>query len=444
MMQRLVHSPVRSVVRKVVSPALGEGVGEWVPGQPMTLFVAGDSRAANGRTGSTVSIGGYQTLRYGAAQVACYRLLGKGTLFDGRTNLFATVGNKTSDWISTHQSNLVTAVAAAVNPVVLFQLGTNDLGASVALATIQANILSIAAALRGANPRCHVVWFLESPRSGASALGSGDEQNRKDLNAWLLTQVGTFFKVVDYLAAFTSDGTFNGATAAAGMQRDDLHDATLGADVKAQAAAAVLSALAPVVAGVAYVGDTDTYNASTNPKGNKVANGQMSGGTTVPTSWNGEVRNAADSGAATGITCTFSKASANVARMAIGGTGVNGEKAQLRQSTVGNLTGYAAGDVLRARARVSWTGLANVKAIRLRCTLFGDFFGGLIGDTGSGPMPNTAGEEVMEWVGVMQAGNVNDRFQINLEVVADGVGVPAGTIDWSAAEIRKVNAASGS
>lgn len=427
--------------RALLTP--NKGGGEWTPGSPVTLFFAGDSRVENGRTGLGVAKGDYQTYRYSPCHVAAYRMLGK-IRTDDRSNLFATSGQVTAGWIAAHQANLVAAVTVAVNPVVIFHLATNDLGQSVPLATIQANILSIFAALRSANPRCHVLWLLENPRSGAAALSAPNEQNRKDLNVWLLAQAGLYFVPVNYLASFTADGTFDGSTAVAGYQRDGLHDADRGADVKAVSISAALNAMSPIAGATEYVGATDVYNSSTNPTGNKVINGQLAGGATTPTSWNGNVRNAADNGAATALSCTFSKPTANIARMVLGGAGtVAGESAYLQQTTVGNLAGYVAGDTLRLRAKVRWSGLQNVRAVRVRTTMYGDFFGCLIAENGQGPSPNADRTEVLEWYAVVQAANVGDRFDVKLQVTVDGNGAPTGTIDWSDVEIRKVSATPG-
>ena len=67
---------------------------------------------------------------------------------------------------------------------------------------------TIIAALTGAGAR--VLWLLENPRSGGSALGPENEAKRLAYNAWLQAQDGAHggrFLTVDYLPAFTADGT---------------------------------------------------------------------------------------------------------------------------------------------------------------------------------------------------------------------------------------------
>ena len=92
------------------------------------------------------------------------------------------------------------AMADSANPVVVVHLGTHSLP-GVPLAEIQDQAGTIIGALTGAGAR--VLWLLENPRSGRSALGPANEQKRLDYNAWLVAQEsahGGLFRTLDYLA----------------------------------------------------------------------------------------------------------------------------------------------------------------------------------------------------------------------------------------------------
>ncbi len=165
----------------------------------MRLFGAGDSRFADGRQGTPPYDSGYVLHRYSALNLAVWALRGK-VEHDARRDLFATSGATLQQWIDTHLAGLLEAMADSANPVVVVHLGTHSLP-GVPLAEIQDQAGTIIGALTGAGAR--VLWLLENPRSGWSALGPANEQKRLDYNAWLVAQEGAHggrFRTLDYLA----------------------------------------------------------------------------------------------------------------------------------------------------------------------------------------------------------------------------------------------------
>ena len=281
----------RSLAALAEIAALGAG---WSAG-PVRLFGAGDSRFADGRQGAPPYNSGYVLHRYSALNLAVWALRGK-VVHDARTDLFATSGSTLAQWIDAHLPGLLAAMSEAANPVVLMHLGTHSLP-WVALADMQAQAGAIIAALTGAGGR--VLWLLENPRSGGSALAPENEAKRLAYNSWLSAQDGAHggrFRTVDYLPAFTADGSTTGAAARPGLQRDDLHDTQAGALVKAEAAVALLAAFPPVASAAEYAASADLFDAATNPAGNRLD----------PTGWTGDVRNPADTEPGSTLACAFS------------------------------------------------------------------------------------------------------------------------------------------
>ncbi len=409
-----------------IAALAGPGAG-WAAG-PVRLFGAGDSRFADGRQGSAPYNSGYVLHRYSALNLAVWALRGK-VVHDARRDLFATSGCTLQQWIEIHLAGLVAAIAASSNPVVLLHLGTHSLP-WVALTDMQAQATEIIDALTGAGAR--VLWLLENPRSGSSALGTGNEHKRLDYNAWLRAQTGTrggTFLTVDYLPDFTSDGTGDGGAALPGLQRDDLHDTQAGALIKAEAALALLGTFAPVAREEEYTRAADAYDAVADPNGNRLS----------PADWTGEVRNAADTGAATSLACTFSTETSGGRTwsvMQLGGSGGDGEQARLYQAPYA--TGYAGGDTVRFRVRVRWENLANVRAVKVIVLYYGSgFFGINTGSAGAGLAPGGMHEEVLEGTMVLSADPT--FFQMKLLVEADGTGPVSGAVRWADAELRRVD-----
>lgn len=406
--------------------ALGDPGAGWGPG-PVRLLGAGDSRFADGRQGTAPYDSGYVLHRYSPLNLVVWALRGK-VVHDARTDLFATGGCTLQQWADTHLADLLAAVAAAGNPVVLVHLGTDSLP-SVALADMLAQTDAIVSALAGAG--AHVLWLLENPRSGGSALGAGNEAKRLDYNAWLRSRDGAHggrFRTVDYLAAYTADGSATGPTARAGLQRDDLHDTQAGAQVKAAAAVALIESFAPVIAAAEYAGGTDVYDPFTNPGGNRLD----------PHDWTGEVRNPGDTATGVSLSCAFFVETApdrTWSVMQLGGTGGDGENARLYQAPYAS--GYAGGDTIRYRLRVRWEDLVNVRAVKVVVFHYGaDFFGINTGSAGAGPAPAGAHEEVLD--GTLVLSQNPTFFQVKLMVEADGPGAVAGTVRWADAELRRV------
>jgi hypothetical protein len=400
--------------------------GGWAAG-PVRLLGAGDSRFADGRQGTPPYDAGYVLHRYSALNLAVWGLRGK-VVHDARTDLFATAGSTLEQWIDAHLAPLLAAIAGATNPVVLMHLGTHSLP-WVALADMQAQAAQIITALTGAG--AHVLWLLENPRSGGSALAPENEAKRLAYNAWLAAQHGAHggrFLTVDYLAAFTADGLATGDTAATGLQRDGLHDTQPGAFVKAAAARAILETLPPVAAAAEYQGAAPAWDAATNPDGNRLD----------PLGWAGEVRSADDSAPGSSLACTFAtetSAGRTWQVIALGGTGGGGEHARLFQAPYA--TGYEGGDTVRFRVRVAWENLAGVRAVKVVVFHYGSgFFGINSGSAGAGPAPGGAHEELLEGIMVLSASPT--FFQMKLMVEADGTGPVSGTVRWADAELRRI------
>ena len=402
------------------------GQGGWAAG-PVRLFGAGDSRFADGRQGTPPYDSGYVLHRYSALNLAVWALCGK-VVHDARTDLFATSGCSLEQWIELHLAGLLAAVEQTANPLVLVHLGTHSLPWA-SLDDMQAQATEIVAALTGAGAR--VLWLLENPRSGASALGSEQEAKRLAFNAWLMAGEGGFggrFGTVDYLSGYTADGTATGGAARAGLQRDDLHDTQAGASVKAAAALARIGSLPPVAAAEGYAGTADLFDAAANPAGNRLSPGE----------WSGEIRDASDTEARSGLACAFSTETAGGRTwmaMQLGGTGGEGEQARYYQAPLGG--GYAGGDTLRYRVRVAWADLVNVRAVKVIVFHYGSgFFGVNTGTAGEGPAPSGAHEEVLEGSMVLSANP--SFFQVKLMVEAAGPGPVSGTVRWADPELRRV------
>jgi hypothetical protein len=398
----------------------------WAPG-PVRLFGAGDSRFADGRQGMPPYDAGYVLHRYSALNLAVWGLRGR-VVHDARADLFATAGSTLEQWIGAHLAPLLAAMAGAANPVVLIHLGTHSLP-WVPLADMQAQAGAIIAALTAAGGR--VLWLLENPRSGGSALSPENEAKRLAYNAWLKAQDGAHagrFLTVDYLPAFTADGSATGDAAAPGLQRDGLHDAQAGASVKAAAARAILESLPPVAAAAEHAGAAAAYDPEANPFGNRLD----------PVGWTGEVRTPDDTGAGSSLACAFSTevaAGRTWQVMQLGGAGGNGENARLYQAPFA--AGYAGGDTVRFRVRVAWENLAGVRSVKVVVFHYGSgFFGVNAGSAGAGPAPGGAHEELLEGTMVLSASP--SFFQMKLMVEADGAGPVSGAVRWADAELRRI------
>jgi hypothetical protein len=392
------------------------------------LFGAGDSRFADGRQGTPPYDNGYVLHRYSALNLAVWALRGK-VEHDARTDLFATSGATLQQWIDTHLAGLIEAMADSANPVVVVHLGTHSLP-GVPLAEIQDQAGTIIGALTGAGAR--VLWLLENPRSGWSALGPANEQKRLAYNAWLVAQEsahGGRFRTLDYLANFTADGTATGATALPGLQRDDLHDTQAGAFIKAAAILGVIETFPPVSGAADYAGSAGGYDAAANPTGNRLG----------AADWSGEIRNPGDTDAATGLTCAFSTEWGDGRTwriMHLGGDGGDGEHARFYQAPFA--TGCAGGDTVRYRVRVRWENLVNVRAVKVIVFHYGaGFFGINTGSAGAGLAPAGQHEEVLE--GRMVLSVSPSFFQVKLMVEAGGPGPVSGTVRWADAELCRVD-----
>ena len=278
-----------------------------------------------------------------------------------------------------------------------------------------------------------MLWLLENPRSGGSALGPENEAKRLDYNAWLTAQEGAHggrFRTVDYLPDFTADGTATGGSARAGLQRDGLHDSPGG---RLRQGRRRLAPHRDLPAGRRRRRNTpaaaDGWDAATNPTGNRLD----------PADWTGEIRNPGDTGAGSSLACAFSTETIGGRTwsvMQLGGTGGDGEHARLFQAPYAS--GYAGGDTVRFRVRVGWENLADVRAVKVIVFHYGTgFFGINTGSAGAGLAPGGAHEEVLE--GSMVLSSSPAFFQMKLMVEAGGPGPVSGTVRWADAELRRVD-----
>ena len=344
-----------------------------------TLIFAGDSMTADSQMGAP----GAGVTTYTASHVTWLRWLTARRYYWDPSLVFATAGYTAADWIAAHQANCVAAVKAArargAPVVVVLRLGTNDAGSGRSLAAAAADFDTILGALHGAG--AITIAYLIAPRTGASALSAASEKVRLGLNAYLARMgAANARKVIPFDPnPFVVDaGT---GAARAGYQRDGLHGTSLGYAAEATPLAAVLNSLAPPTWSGQLDAD-DTFDATSNPYGNKLANGLMAGTGgyneqggaastgTGATGWSFGVWNGGNTGPAVALTAAWSKvaspttAGLELQQVTLGGTAGSGEFAQIRQSTPP--TGYAAGDVVEAEMVVEWdAGLTNVAAVAM-------------------------------------------------------------------------------
>jgi hypothetical protein len=384
----------------------------------------------------------------------------KGRVIHNPTaDLFAQNSVTTAQWISAKLASCVARCLQVSQPIVLMHLATNDPRTSVAIGTTKANIQTIVAALNAAGAR--VLWLLEHPCSGGFAFGGSNNQVKNQLNAWLidLANSGTYkLMTVNYLDEFLDAST---GLVISGYQRDGLHDAQIGAEVKANAVERALNVLVPKSVMMPFIDSTDVFDSSANPMGNKLTNGLLAGtgGTvtspatgTSPTSWTLAVRNAANSGAGS----TLTAAGANVShasglggiddyaitgltglKVTLGGTAGSGEFVRLTQSP--SVTNYSAGDVIRMRAWVNWTGVSNIASIYLNTVVNSPtvtIIDGIQGSSG-GNVP-AAGTRMFE-VYVTLPASLTGTFVFELRIVAaTNTSAVAGEVTWWRPEIRKL------
>lgn len=111
--------------------------------------------------------------------------------------------------------------------VCIIHIGTNDLTAQVATATITSNLNTIYSTLLAAGIRVVAIPIL--PRSSWSSLNAGQivtaKQSRNDVNAYIAAYPG--ITVVPIPSAFIDSGDSNAP--ASGMTNDGLHPTPLGA-----------------------------------------------------------------------------------------------------------------------------------------------------------------------------------------------------------------------
>ena len=98
-------------------------------------------------------------------------------------------------------SGLNSSVAAGLNPIVLYDLGKNDVAANVSLVTTKANITSLLTQIKATGAK--VVVLTVAPRVDGfsnSQTSGGYETARNDLNAWIRTQTALWNVVADVAA----------------------------------------------------------------------------------------------------------------------------------------------------------------------------------------------------------------------------------------------------
>lgn len=184
----------------------------------------------------------------------------------------------------------------AVQPsVCIVHAGTNDLsGASASsYADIIANLTGIYDAL--ASIGCAIIAIPITGRSSPNAL-SDDNKRRigQRVNQWIRSQSYTRkrFYVADASLSF-DDPKGTAWTERSGMTEDGIHSGQVGAYTLADKVVSILNALYPADFFQPFANPIDTYDATYDPTGNILTNGNMAGSTAagiatgnVATGWN--------------------------------------------------------------------------------------------------------------------------------------------------------------
>ena len=437
----------------IPSSAASAASGQAGPLTAPTLIFAGDSMTADSQMGTP----GAGVTTYTASHVTWIRWLTGRRLRWDPSLVFATPGFTTGQWITIHMPPCVAACQAAKDagstPVVVLRLGTNDLSGGASLSALVANFETIFSALNAAGALA--IAYLATPRSGANALSAASETTRQGLNGYLASKGrSNAQRVIPYDPnPFVANAAAGGARS--GYQRDGLHGTAIGYAAEAQGVAAILNALAPPV----FCGQTDprdVFDAASNPGGNRLANGLLSGSAgytangaagQVASGWYATLQNSANTGAASSLTGLFAKtahpvvAGLEMQQVTLGGAAGGGEFAQLYQPGFPP-TGLSVGDMVEAEMLAEWdAGLAGVSSIGmiLNANYAVQSWDGASG-AGYGPLP-AAATRLTLWTPPFAltqpalGGNLN--FSIRAYATSDTAPV-AAVIRFSQVRVRKV------
>lgn len=419
------------------------------PGPLLTapvLIFAGDSQTADSYgAGATYTASHVNWLRTATRHRYAY---------DPATDLFATAGYTTANWITTYLSPCVSRCqsvsSSGATPVVVVRLGANDVGAGRSVADTTADLDRVVTSLHDAGAL--TVVYPVHPRSGSSALSTVQETRRQAVNRHIADYgrtPGLGACTVDTLSLVVDAST---GAARSGYQRDGLHETGLGAEAAVKPVAALLNALAPDVLRP-FLDADDVFDAVENPFGSKLVNGLFAGTTgvrsqgvtgDVAAGWTASLFNGDGTGPATALTAACAKtvgvtiAGLPMQQVTLGGAAGGGESFRLTQSVP--KTGYAAGDRLELGVMLEWDdGLTNVNAAPLLFSAgYPNQLFELAGGAAYGPLPSGA-RSLAVVTTPLKLASATGSLDVRLSVAAQANTSPvSGVLRFSQAWVRKL------
>lgn len=357
-------------------------------GQGARFARVGDSLTANGASvSSTVATTTLDWLTWADIQNG-------GGIFANPVDNFAVIG-KTSAQVITEQLSSVLAIASRIDFCTVLA-GTNDIGRDNATPdSVIANLDAIYNTLLAANIRPVAMTIL--PRSDLSAFPARLQAIAR-INRWIRERARSTPAIVLIDPWSTlSDGAGGMVAAYTG---DNLHLNSTGAQALGVGpVAAALSRIVPAQSPLWY-DVSDTYDATANPTGNILANGQMTGTTGtasgivstssgVATSWAWSSANGTlSTGAITASKGTRSDVFGANQRLTMASAFGTGATAVLVFEQVVTTTGkYIAGDVVEAVCDMATAnGAAGIQSVELSMREYntnGRFYKAMLGASGA-------------------------------------------------------------
>lgn len=336
MLKPALRPPLRAPMRGATTLREGGGFG-----YPLVAGL-GDSITANNTTATY----------YAAIGHICQAQALGGWSFDfNHAQNYGVSGNTTQDVIDRLSTAVSSMVSAGVRRCILL-IGTNDVAAGTAAATIISNIATIVAALRAAGIVVDLIPIL--PRS--TGMDATKYQIRKDANAGILAMAASGVNIVRGDLAILDTGSAD-ENPLAGTTTDGTHLGNYGAMLVGQAIAAFYQGLGgyfsrPSLSG-ALLSPTLPMVGTAGSKGTG-ASGNVATGWTV----------ARNVGSTMLAACSKSADDeGQIITVSTPGAGGTGE--YIRLLVTGNfaLTSYSTSDWFQMEADIIATGLANVRGI---------------------------------------------------------------------------------
>lgn len=282
MTDNIKNGPIRTLTHIVGHDSSGKGglqaVGN-VLAQNNQFALIGDSRAAADFVNSTATEV-FQNVSGFGYWLQC---LTKGCVTFPQSENFAVAGYTTGD-VVTNGKHTLAAASTAKNVLGIVEINDRATGSGIDAATTIANLTTIIQALIDAGKR--VFWITATPKGDSTftavRLSNGTPNQLRYQNQvrdWQLHKApdlfGPNYIPIDAWSAIASRGSATG-DAILGETYDGLHQGPRGAFHIASLIVDHIKGLYPVRS-LLSSSATDVYDATYNPRGNMLPNGQMTG-----------------------------------------------------------------------------------------------------------------------------------------------------------------------